>query len=87
MKSVEQVARAPADKTGPAEKVASALAEARSRRRRRKYVAVCTKDAFPSGLEQSLHAVAKETARPGFRLVEAVFDSGAEGRVSTALLS
>ena len=30
-----------------------------------------------------LQAVAKETTRPGFTLVEAVFDSGAEESVST----
>ena len=48
----------------------------RQRKRRRKYVALCTKD------EVLLQAVAKEPTRPGYKLVEAVFDSGAEERVS-----
>ena len=43
---------------------------------RRKYVALCTRD------EVLLQAVAKETARPGYKLVEAVLDSGAEESVS-----
>ena len=43
---------------------------------RRKYVALCTRDEF------ALHAVAKENARPGYKLVEAVLDSGAEESVS-----
>ena len=46
------------------------------RKQRRKYVALCTKD------EVLLQAVAKESTRPGFRLVEAVLDSGAEESVS-----
>ena len=43
---------------------------------RRKYVALCTRD------EVLLQAVAKEPARPGYKLVEAVLDSGAEESVS-----
>ena len=45
---------------------------------RRKYVALCTID------EVSLQSVAKETERPGYKLVEAVLDSGAEESVSPA---
>ena len=47
-----------------------------SKRQKRKYVALCTRD------EVLLQAVAKETTRPGFKLVEAVLDSGAEESVS-----
>ena len=64
--STEKVARAPVDSCAAAEKDASAP----------KYVALCTKE------EVLLQAVAKETARPGFTLVEAVLGSGAEESVS-----
>ena len=46
------------------------------KRRRRQYVALCTKDTA------MLQAVAKEPAYPGYRLVEAVLDSGAEESVA-----
>ena len=46
------------------------------KRARRKYVALCTKD------EVLLQSVAKEVERPGYRLVEAVLESGAEDSVS-----
>ena len=72
----EKVARAPVDSCTAAEKDASAPAAARLRKQRRKYVALCTRD------EVLLQAVAKEPTRPGYRLVEAVFDSGAEESVS-----
>ena len=74
--STEKVARAPVDSCAAAEKDASAPAAARLRKRRRKYVALCTRD------EVLLQAVAKEPTRPGYRLVEAVFESGAEESVS-----
>ena len=48
----------------------------RQKRKRRKYVALCTKDTV------LLQAVAKEPTRPGYKLVEAVLDSGAEESVS-----
>ena len=50
----------------------------RRKKTRRKYVALCTID------EVSLQSVAKETERPGYKLVEAVLDSGAEESVSPA---
>ena len=74
--STEKVARAPVDSCAAAEKDASAPAAARFRKQLRKYVALCTRD------EVLLQAVAKEPTRPGYRLVEAVFDSGAEESVS-----
>ena len=49
------------------------------KRRRRNYVALCTKDTA------ALQAVAKEPAYPGYRLVEAVLDSGAEENVAPPL--
>ena len=48
------------------------------KRRRRNYVALCTKDADDAVLQ----AVAKEPAYPGYRLVEAVLDSGAAESVA-----
>ena len=53
-------------------------AVASRKKARRKYVALalCTRD------EALLQAVAKEPARPGYKLVEAVLDSGAEESVS-----
>ena len=47
-----------------------------ARKRRRKFVALFTKD------EVFLQSVAKEPQRPGYRLIEAVLDSGAEESVS-----
>ena len=69
--------------TPPAEKVARAPAEVANRRSLRrntkqKRIALCTRN------DPQLQAVVKDTMRPGFKLVEAMVDSGAEANVSPA---
>ena len=58
------------------------MQEALRKQGKRKYIAFCLRDEVPTAPVQHFNAVAKESSRPGVRLVEGVVDSGAEGSVA-----